>query len=228
MATGNAARRQASLITPVLIGGSVILMLGFAVRASFGVFQIPIADEFGWARIEFSMAIAIQNLAWGIGQPVFAALGERFGDRKAIILGALVYAAGLVLSAYATTPGELQVWNILIGCGIAGTGFGVILAVVGRAAPDEHRSMALGIASAAGSAGQIIGPPAAEYLLGVMDWPSVFMVFAGVMLASLLLLPMLKAPQAALRTEIEESMGAVVSRAQKTSQAPRIKAARLI
>ena len=159
-----AARTRTSLITPVLIGGSIILMLGFAVRASFGVFQIPIASEFGWARIEFSLAIAIQNLAWGIGQPVFAAIGEKFGDRKAIILGALVYAAGLVLSAYGTTPGELQLWNILIGCGVAGTGFGVILAMVGRAASDEHRSMTLGVATAAGSAGQVIGPPVAEFL----------------------------------------------------------------
>ena len=208
-----ATRTQSNLITPVLIGGSVILMLGFAVRASFGVFQIPIADEFGWARVEFSLAIAIQNLAWGIGQPVFAAIGERFGDRRAIILGALVYAAGLVLSAYATTPGEHQLWNILIGCGVAGTGFGVILAMVGRAASDQHRSMALGVATAAGSAGQIIGPPAAVYLLGVMDWPSVFMVFAGVVLAGLLLLPMLRAPEAASGPETEESMAAVVSRA---------------
>ena len=207
------ARTQASLITPVLIGGSVILMLGFAVRASFGVFQIPIASEFGWARIEFSLAIAIQNLAWGIGQPVFAAIGERFGDRKAIVLGALVYAAGLVLSAYGTTPEEHQIWNVLIGFGIAGTGFGVILAMVGRAASDEHRSMALGVATAAGSAGQIIGPPAAVYLLGLMDWPAVFMVFAGVVLASLIMLPMLRAPEAAMRAEIEESMGEVVSRA---------------
>ena len=210
-----AARTRTSLITPVLIGGSIILMLGFAVRASFGVFQIPIASEFGWARIEFSLAIAIQNLAWGIGQPVFAAIGEKFGDRKAIILGALVYAAGLVLSAYSTTPGEMQLWNILIGCGVAGTGFGVILAMVGRAASDEHRSMTLGVATAAGSAGQVIGPPVAEYLLGLMAWPSVFMVFAGVMLASLLLLPMLRAPEAASRAELDESMGTVLTRAVK-------------
>ncbi len=207
------ARTQASLITPVLIGGSIILMLGFAVRASFGVFQIPIASEFGWARIEFSLAIAIQNLAWGFGQPIFAAIGERFGDRKAIILGALVYAVGLVLSAYSTTPGELQTWNILIGCGIAGTGFGVILAMVGRAASDENRSMALGLATAAGSTGQIFGPPAAEYLLGLMAWPSVFMVFAGVMLASLMMLPMLRSLETASSAEIEESMGAVLGRA---------------
>ena len=99
MAATTARRPQPGLITPVLIGGSIILMLGFGVRASFGVFQIPVAAEFGWPRIEFSLAIAIQNLAWGIGQPVFSAIGERFGDRKAIILGALVYAAGLILSS---------------------------------------------------------------------------------------------------------------------------------
>jgi MFS family permease len=92
----------------VLLAGAVILMTGFAVRASFGVFQIPIAEEFGWLRAEFSLAIAIQNLAWGIGQPIFGALAERFGDRRAIILGALFYAAGLVLSAFAVTPGQHQ------------------------------------------------------------------------------------------------------------------------
>jgi MFS family permease len=204
------ARPQAALITPVLIGGAIILMLSFAVRASFGVFQIPIASEFGWPRAEFSFAIAIQNLAWGIGQPVFAAIGERFGNRRAIVLGALVYAAGLLLSAVSVTPEGHQLWNVLIGCGVAGTGFGVILGIVGRAAPDEHRSMTLGIATAAGSAGQVIGPPAAEYLLGMMAWPQVFMVFAAVVLASLMLLPMLKAPEGGSRAEAGERMAAVV------------------
>jgi hypothetical protein len=90
----SAAMTKAPLITPVLIAGCVILMISFAIRASFGVFQIPVAEEFGWARAEFSLAIAIQNLAWGIGQPLFGALAERFGDRRAIIAGALLYAAG--------------------------------------------------------------------------------------------------------------------------------------
>jgi MFS family permease len=93
------------LVTPVLVAGCVILMVGFGIRASFGVFQIPIAEDFGWLRAEFSFAIAIQNLAWGIGQPLFAALAERFGDRRAIVAGAVLYAAGLVLSAAAVTPG---------------------------------------------------------------------------------------------------------------------------
>ena len=82
--------QKTSLFTPVLIVGCAIILVNFAIRASFGVFQIPVAQEFGWLRTEFSMAIAIQNLAWGIGQPIFGALAEKIGDRKAIIAGAIV------------------------------------------------------------------------------------------------------------------------------------------
>jgi MFS family permease len=153
------------LITPVLIAGCVILMISFAIRASFGVFQIPVATEFGWPRADFSMAIAIQNLAWGIGQPVFSAFGERFGDRKTIVIGAILYSIGLLLSAYAITPGQHQALAILVGFGIAGTGFGVILPLSGARQAREPLSLALGIATAIGSAGQVFGPPAAEILL---------------------------------------------------------------
>lgn len=204
--------QRTPLVTPVLFAGCLIVMIGFSIRAAFGVFQIPIAEDFGWPRSEFSLAIAIQNLFWGIGQPIFGALAERIGDRKAIILGALFYALGLLLSSAAASPLALQAYEVLVGFGIAGTGFGVILAVVGRAASDEHRSMALAIATAAGSAGQVFGPPAAEYLLTVMSWQGVFVVFAGVILASLLALPMMRAP-AASRSELEESMGTVLRRA---------------
>ena len=82
------------LFTPVLIIGCAILLISFAIRSAFGVFQIPIADEFGWLRSEFSTAIAIQNLAWGIGQPIFGAIAEKIGDRKAIVIGAIMYAMG--------------------------------------------------------------------------------------------------------------------------------------
>ncbi len=204
--------RQSSLFTPVLIVGCVVIMVSFAVRASFGVFQIPVAEEFGWLRAEFSLAIAIQNLAWGIGQPLFAAFAERFGDRKAIILGALIYAAGLVLSSFAVTPEAHQMLEILVGFGIAGTGFGVILAVVGRAASDENRSMALAVATAAGSAGQVFGAPVAEWLLGFLSWQAVFVVFAGAVLATLALLPLMRAPVAP-RAELQESMGEILGRA---------------
>jgi MFS family permease len=204
---------RAPLMTPVLIAGSLILMTGFAIRATFGLYQIPIAQEFGWARAEFSLAIAIQNLAWGIGQPMFGALAEKLGDRKAIVLGAVFYALGLVLSAFATTPFQMQALEVLVGFGIAGVGFGVILAIVGRAAAPEQRSMALGIATAIGSAGQVVGPPVAEGLLQVLPWQGVFLVFAGVILASLLALPFLRSPAAAGRADLEESLGTVLKRA---------------
>lgn len=205
---------KTSLFTPVLIAGCLILMISFAVRASFGVFQIPIATEFGWPRADFSMAIAIQNLAWGIGQPVFSAFGERFGDRKTIVIGALLYAIGLVLSAYAVTPGQHQALAILVGFGIAGTGFGIILPLIGRAASPERRSLTLGIGSAIGSAGQVLGPPAAEILLKSLPWQTVFIIFAAVILLTLLALPILKPPaKSSTQTERSEPMLTVLNRA---------------
>ena len=205
---------RASIFTPVLIGGCIIILVSFAIRASFGVFQIPIADEFGWLRAEFSLAIAIQNLAWGIGQPLFGALAEKIGDRKAIVLGALTYAAGLVLSSFAVTPTAHQFYEILVGFGVAGTGFGVILAVVGRASSDANRSMSLAIATAAGSAGQVFGAPVAEWMLTLMSWQMVFLWFAVAILAVLMVLPFMRSPTPpASRAELEESMGTILIRA---------------
>lgn len=207
--------QKSPVFTPVLIAGCVILMFGFAIRASFGVFQIPIAAEFGWPRSEFSLAIAIQNLAWGFGQPLFGAIAERLGDRRAIIAGAIFYAAGLSLTALATTPVQVQLLEILVGFGIAGTGFGVILAIVGRASSPENRSLALGIATAAGSAGQVFGAPVAEGLLAYYPWQTIFVIFAVTILAALAALPFLRSPTVASKAELEESLGTVLKRAFK-------------
>ncbi|MDO5614254.1 MAG: MFS transporter [Paracoccus sp. (in: a-proteobacteria)] len=207
------SQHSARLFTPILIGGCLILLINFALRASFGMFQIPISAEFGWPRVEFSMAIAIQNLAWGIGQPIFGALAERFGDRLAIILGAFLYSAGLILTAFATTPATMQLLEVMVGFGIAGTGFGVILAIIGRAASDENRSLALGIATAAGSAGQVFGAPLAEILLQIYPWQTVFIIFGVMVLSCLFFLPMLGNTKPATRSELEDSMGTVVLRA---------------
>ena len=146
----------ARLFTPVLIGGSVIIRVNFAVRASYGLFRIPVATEFGWPRSDFSLAIAVQNLAWGFGQPVFGAIAERFGDRRAVV--------------------------------------GVIFAVVGRAASAANRSVALGIVTAAGSAGQGIGAPIAAGLMTIFPWQTVFVIFAAAILAVLMAPPLMRAP----------------------------------
>ena len=206
---------QSLLFNPVLIAGSLILIVGFAIRASFGVFQIPIEEEFGWLRADFSLAIAIQNLAWGIGQPLFSMIAEKYGDRKAIFLGSVLYAVGLVLSSYAITPLAHQFLEILIGFGIAGMGFGVILAVIGRTTSEKHRSLALGIATSAGSLGQIIGPPVIEKLLQQMPWQEVFMVLAVIVMASMVLLPMIKSKPPTAMQGNDLSMSEVLGKALK-------------
>ena len=206
---------QSLLFNPVLIAGSLILIVGFAIRASFGVFQIPIEEEFGWLRADFSLAIAIQNLAWGIGQPLFSMIAEKYGDRKAIFLGSVLYAVGLILSSYAITPLAHQFLEILIGFGIAGMGFGVILAVIGRTTSEKNRSLALGIATSAGSLGQIIGPPVIEKLLQQMPWQEVFMVLAVVVMASMVLLPMIKSKPPTAKQGNDLSMSEVLGKALK-------------
>lgn len=204
---------RSPLFTPLLIAGSVVLILSFAIRSSFGVFQLPIAQLHGWDRSAFSLAIAIQNLAWGVGQPIFGALAEKIGDRKALTLGALLYAGGLVLTSGATTPAAYQLYEVMVGFGIAGIGFGTILALIGRSAAPEHRSLSLGLATAAGSLGQVIGPLAAEVLLAHLPVATVFLVFAAAILSSLLLLPFLHAPVHPQAAGAAEPMKTVVARA---------------
>ncbi len=203
---------KSSIFTPVLIGGSVILLISFAIRSSFGLFQIPIAEDFLWPRAEFSMAIAIQNLFWGIATPFFGAFAEKFGDRKAISFGIILYAAGLLFSSGAVTPEAHQLLNIVIGCGIAGTGFGPILAVVGRSASPDKRSLVLGITTAAGSAGQVVGPPFTSALLEVMAWSSVLIVLAFVVLTTLLFLFMIKPSEKKSESELKENLSDVLSK----------------
>ena len=199
------------VFTPILIGASLVLLISFAIRASFGVFQIPIANDLGWFRTEFSLAIAIQNLAWGIATPLFGAFAEKLGDRKAVVVGVLVYALGLALSSMASTATSHQLLEILVGVGIAGTGFGVILGVVGRAASDETRSLALGLTTAAGSAGQIVGPPLTQYLLNATTWQTVFLMYAGVILLALLALPFMKAPPRVSAQGLEQSLSKILN-----------------
>ena len=197
---------NSSIFTPILIGGSLIILISFAIRSTFGLFQIPIAEQFMWARSEFSLAIAIQNLAWGIGTPIFSAFAEKFGDRKAITVGLLLYAIGIFISSTASSPEAHQFLNVIIGFGIAGSGFGPILAVVGRAASPEKRSLALGITTAAGSAGQVVGPPFAVILLSIMPWRSVFVVFALISLLTIVLVPLLKSNPKISKNNVEENL----------------------
>ncbi len=206
---------KSSLITPVLLAGSLIIIITFGIRGSFGVFQIPIENEFQWLRVEFSLAIAIQNLGWGIGAPIFGALGEKFGDKKMIVAGAFCYVIGLVLSTYAQNPLTHQFLELIIGFGIAGTGLGMILAVVGRASSEKNRSMALGIVTAAGSFGQMFGAPIAQALLNFYSWQQVFIIFALTIILVMSVVPFLKDVPIATKKEVEVSLTKVLCNAFK-------------
>jgi MFS family permease len=206
---------KSSLISPVLIAGCLIIIVTFGIRGSFGVFQIPIENEFQWLRVEFSLAIAIQNLGWGIGAPIFGALGEKFGDRKMIIAGSLCYVSGLVLSTFAQNPLTHQFLELIIGFGIAGTGMGMILAVVGRASSEKNRSMALGIVTAAGSVGQMVGAPLAQTLVDLYGWQQVFIIFALSIVLVMSVVPLLKETPVSTKKEIEDSLTKVLGNAFK-------------
>ncbi len=157
----------------ILLGASLILAISLGVRHGFGLFLSPMSTEFGWGREVFAFAIALQNLIWGLAQPFTGALADRFGVTRAVVIGGVLYAVGLVLMAMADTPGSLSLSaGLLIGIGLSGTSFSVILGAVGRAAPVEKRSMAMGIASAAGSFGQFAMLPGTLGLIGWLGWSS--------------------------------------------------------
>jgi len=207
--------QNSSLVTPVLLAGSIIILITFGIRGSFGVFQIPIENDFQWLRVEFSLAIALQNLGWGIGAPIFGALGEKFGDRKLIIVGGIFYVIGLVLSTFAESPLSHQILEFIIGFGIAGTGMGMILAVVGRASSDKNRSMSLGIVTAAGSLGQMFGAPIAQNLLNFYSWQDVFIFFALTVIVVMIAVPFLKGKPIQTKQEVNTSLRKILGHAIK-------------
>lgn len=165
---------MASTLRPhfwLMLGTSLILFLSLGIRHGFGLFLTPMSNEFGWNREVFAFAMALQNLAWGVAQPFAGALADRFGARKTIALGGVLYAVGLILMSFSNTALSLSLSaGLLIGIGLSGTSFSVLLAVVGQAAPPEKRSMAMGIAAAAGSFGQFAMLPGSLQLLEWVGW----------------------------------------------------------
>ena len=172
-------------VTGLLIGASLILAVSLGVRHGFGLFLPPMSAEFGWGREVFAFAIALQNLIWGLIQPFTGAFADRFGARKAIIGGGVLYTLGLVLMSQADSAGSLSLSaGLLIGIGLSGTSFSVILGVVGRAVAVEKRSMAMGIAAAAGSFGQFAMLPGSLGLISWLGWSAALLAL-GLLVATI-------------------------------------------
>ncbi len=191
----------------VLLGASLILALSLGIRHGFGLFLTPMSSEFGWGREVFAFAIALQNLIWGLAQPVTGAIADRCGARRVIAVGGLLYAAGLLLMGYADSAGSLSLSaGLLIGIGLSGTSFSVLLGVVGRAVPVEKRSMAMGIAAAAGSFGQFAMLPGSLGLIGWLGWSAALLAL-GLLVALIVPLALLVRDQPLPSLGAEQSLG---------------------
>ncbi len=161
----------------LVVCAALILSLGMGLRNTFGLFLQPMSFDLQLPREVFALAIAIQMLAWGISQPIFGGLADRYGAARIVVLGGLFYVGGLLVMANASGPWALHGGaGILVGFGTSAAGFAVVLGPVGRAFPPEKRSMALGVASAGGSAGQLIMALVGGALIDGMGWAAALLV----------------------------------------------------
>jgi len=155
----------------VMVCATSILALAIGIRLSFGLFLQPMSQTLGWGRETFAFAIALQNILWGVTQPLMGMLADKYGARKVVAMGGLGYCLGLYLMSQATSPLTLNLTTgLLIGVSLSATSFAVVLGVVGRAVSERNRSMALGLASAGGSVGQALILPIGQALITAYGW----------------------------------------------------------
>jgi len=189
----------------IVICGCLIAILTFGPRSALGFFLTPLSRAHGWGRDVFAFALAIQNLLWGIGQPFAGAIADRFGTVRVLSAGAILYALGLALMAKSTTPGLLDLSaGVLIGFGLSGCSFNIVLAAFGKLVPESWRSLSLGAGTAAGSFGQFLFSPLGVLLIDVYDWQTALLIFAVLMLLILPLSLALATPRASAPAAIGE------------------------
>ena len=175
----------------VLACGSIILMLSLGTRQSFGLFLQPMSSDLGWGRETFAFALAMQNLVWGVAQPFAGMIADKYGAARVIVTAGLFYALGLAAMAYSETGFAFNISaGLLVGLGLSGSAFAVVMGVVGRAFPSEKRSMALGVVGAGGSFGQFIMLPYGQVLISQFGWLSALLILA---LSSFLIVPLASA-----------------------------------
>jgi MFS family permease len=189
----------------IIICGCAIALLSFGPRSSLGFFIQPMGREFTWGRDVFGLALALQNLLWGLGQPIAGAIADRFGILRVMVVGALLYAGGLLLMRYSTTPLSLDIGaGVLIGFGLSGCSFNLVLSAFSKLLPPEKRGIALGAGTAAGSFGQFLFAPFGVALIDNFGWQTALTVFALLML---LIVPLSLAIATPPSTASNESAG---------------------
>ena len=212
MSTATAPRTLS--MTQVLICGAAIVTLSMGIRHGFGLWLGPITTDRGWSRETFAFAIAVQNLAWGLAGPFTGALADRYGAFRILVVGTLLYAAGLVTMGLATSGlGFLGGAGLLIGIAQSGTTYAVVYGVIGRNVAPEKRSWAMGVAAAAGSFGQFLMVPIEGGLIGGIGWQGALFVLAAISLAIVPLAFGLREPARAVSNVPTQSVGAAVREA---------------
>jgi len=187
----NATRTPSALPWAIIAAGCLIAALTFGPRSAMGFFQLPMLEAKGWDRTTFGLAMAIQNLAWGIGTPIFGALADKYGTWRVLALSGIMYSTGLVLMALSTTPFLLYVsGGVLVGLGVAAGSFGIVLAAFARNVAPERRSFVFGLGTAAGSAGMFLFAPLGQGLISSWGWFNALLFMGGMMLA----IPLLAIP----------------------------------
>jgi MFS family permease len=165
----------------IIICGSIISLLAFGPRSALGFFLTPMSQANGWGRDVFALALAIQNLLWGVGQPFAGGIADRYGTVRVLAAGAVAYALGLALMAQSTTPGMLNLTaGVLIGFGLSGCSFTIVIGAFGKLLPENWRSLGFGFGTAAGSFGQFLYSPVGVALMDKFGWQNALLIFAGV------------------------------------------------
>ena len=173
---------QRSWRTPVvvLVCGTLVMMLAFGIRQTYGLFLTPISETLGWPLGIFSFAVALQSLIWGLAQPLLGGLADRYGSGRVVALSAVSYVAGLYLMSISTDPWSMTFSTALLtGVAMSGTSFSMVLAVIGRAAPPHRRGLYLGIGSAGGSLGQTLVVPFGHFLISAYGWVDALVLLAA-------------------------------------------------
>lgn len=168
----------------IIICGSVIALLAFGPRSAMGFFQLPLLADTGWDRTTFGLAMALQNLAWGVSQPIFGALADKYGTWRMLATGGVLYALGLVMMSMPSSPEMLHIGGgVLVGLGVGAGSFGIVLAALARNVAAEQRSFVFGIGTAAGSAGMFIFAPLSQGLIEAVGWSDALIWMSVLMLA---------------------------------------------
>ncbi len=200
-----------------IAAGCLIALLTFGPRSAIGFFQLPMLTDREWSREDFALAIAVQNLFWGAGQPLFGAIADRWGTARVLLLSGLLYASGLALTAVAPSPFFLTIGaGVLVGLGVAAGSFGIVLAAFARRVSPEQRSFVFGLGTAAGSAGMFVFAPLSQALISRFGWSDALLILS----ATMLLVPLLglalrggKVSRADVEAGIEQTIGGAVRQA---------------